>query len=91
MAELLDQGVAGLKSWMIRMLTVLGGLTRLSGNPLPDLGGLRFIDEDEEVFVGGFGRLFLDFPSRRMVRDAAVRPRLAPKDLNTTLLCHGNQ
>ena len=74
-AELLDQGVAGLMVGMIRMLAVLGRLTRLTRNPLPDLSGLRFVDEDEEVFVGGLRDLLLDLPPRCMVGDAAIGAR----------------
>ena len=49
------------------MLTVLGGLPRLSRDPLPDLGGLRLVDEDDEVFVGGLGDLFFDLAARLVV------------------------
>ncbi len=56
------------------MLTVPGRLTGLSRDPLPDLGGLRFVDEDDQVFVGGLGDLLLDLAPGRVVRNAAVSP-----------------
>ncbi len=85
--EFLDQGLTFLVIGMIGVFPVLSGLSRFSGNPLPDLNRAGFIYEDDEMLVSGFCYLLFYLAPGRVIRDFAVHAWLTKKDLDAPLFC----
>src|SRR5712691_8123038 len=76
---------------MVRGFSVSGGLPRLPRDPLPNLCRLAAINKDDEMLVGRFGHLLLDFLPCVAIWNLSVVVRLTRKNLHATLFCEGVQ
>ena len=88
--KFLDESVAGLR-FVVGVLPAGGGLSRLALHPLPDLGGIFGVRENDDMLVGMPGRLLFDLPPQWVFGDALAGGCRKPVDHHAAFLRHGGQ
>src|SRR6266498_1965414 len=75
--------------WVVMVLAIGSGLTRMACHPLPDLHGFGGIDIDNEMLVCRLGNLCFNLAAAGIVRDVTLNIGLALEDLHPTFFCQG--